>query len=165
MRTQNILKLLLIAISTVFILTGCSENYSNGERIGFITKFSKIGIIWKSWEGELNLTQTGMNTSSTFQFSIDNDNENERIIKTLDSASTYGWKIMIKYHETRGKNWFSNRGETNHFVIDVKVLDKTPLSMFNGNKGSGNEPNDPGAKHVHDTIYLVIWKSAQGVPK
>jgi len=137
-------------------LVGCSENYSNGERIGFVTKFSNRGLIWKSWEGELNLTQTGMNTSSTFQFSIDNDRQDDnttRLIKILDSAATLGWKVKIRYHETTGKNWFRNRGETDHFVETVEVLDRTPLSVF-------NTPQKDGT-HVAgkvDTIYLVIWR-------
>ena len=137
-------------------LVGCSENYSNGERIGFVTKFSNRGLIWKSWEGELNLTQTGMNTSSTFQFSIDNDRQDDnttRLIKILDSAATQGWKVKIRYHETTGKNWFRNRGETDHFVETVEVLDRTPLSMFTTPKQDGT--------HVAgkvDTIYLVIWR-------
>jgi hypothetical protein len=134
-------------------LVGCSENYSNGERIGFVTKFSNRGLIWKSWEGELNLTQTGMNTSSTFQFSIDNDRQDENVVKTLDSAATLGWKVKIRYHETAFKNWFRNRGETDHFVETIEVLDRTPLSMF-------NTPQQDGT-HVTgkvDTIYLVIWR-------
>ncbi len=137
-------------------LVGCSENYSNGERIGFVTKFSNRGLIWKSWEGELNLTQTGMNTSSLFEFSIDNDRQDDnttRLIKILDSAATQGWKVKIRYHETTGKNWFRNRGETDHFVETVEVLDRTPLSVFNSPKQDGT--------HVAgkvDTIYLVIWR-------
>jgi hypothetical protein len=137
-------------------LVGCSENYSNGERIGFVTKFSNRGLIYKSWEGELNLTQTGMNTSSTFQFSVDNDRQDDnttRLVKTLDSAATLGWKVKIRYHETTGKNWFHNRGETDHFVETVEVLDRTPLSMFNTPQKDGTQV----AGKV-DTIYLVIWR-------
>ena len=147
---KNTLFALLLLSLTLF---GCSENYSNGERIGFVTKFSNRGLIYKSWEGELNLTQTGMNTSSTFQFSIDNDRQDENVVKILDSAATQGWKVKIRYHETTGKNWFRNRGETDHFVETVEVLDRTPLSMF-------NTPQKDGT-HVAgktDTIYLVIWR-------
>lgn len=140
----------LLAISTL-ALTSCSENYSNGERIGFITKFSNRGIVCKSWEGEMNITQTGMNTSSTFQFSVDNDREDPTIIKTLDSAANLGWKTKIVYHETFGKNWFQNRGETDHFVKDVIVLDKNPMDIFGGNKS-----HTPVTGKVIDTIYVVI---------
>ena len=83
---MNSMKSLLLIGLVSLSLIGCTENYSNGERIGFVTKFSERGLIWKSWEGELNLTQTGMNTSSTFQFSIDNDREDSTTINTLDSA-------------------------------------------------------------------------------
>ena len=147
--------ILLIAISMIVILTGCTENYSNGERIGMVTQFSRTGWLWKSWEGHLNLTQTGMNSSSMtpFDFSIDNDREemSQDVIKTIDSAANYGWKVKLIYHETAGKNWLSNRGATDHFIVDVKVLDRDPVAfMHNGN--SENSKQSGG----HDTIYVVI---------
>ncbi len=146
---------LLTILTFMFTITiiGCSENYSNGERIGFITKFSSRGLMYKSWEGELNLTQTGMNTSSLFEFSIDNDHQDENVVKILDSAATQGWKVKIRYHETVGKNWFRNRGWTSHFVESVEVLDRTPLSMFNSPQKDGRVV----AGRI-DTIYVVIWR-------
>lgn len=142
-------KLILLAL-VVVSLTSCSENYSNGERIGVVTQFSSTGIIWKSHEGHLNVTQTGMNSSVPFDFSIDNDKEPEGIVATLDSAAQHGWKVKIVYHETMGWNWWKNRGDTNHFVNKVEVLEKNFGNAFNGNsqqKSSG---------HVIDTIYVVI---------
>lgn len=129
-----------------------TETYSEGERIGFVTKFSKKGRFWKSWEGELNLTQTGMNTSSTFQFSIDNDEEPKNIIAAIDSAANQGWKVKLNYHETSFKNWFENRGETNYFIRNVTILDRHPFgsSPFGGQATTGR---------VVDTIYVVIDKS------
>lgn len=154
---MNSMKSLLLIGLVSLTLIGCTENYSNGERIGFVTKFSDRGLIWKSWEGELNLTQTGMNTSSTFQFSIDNDREDEATIKTLDSAATLGWKVKLRYHETTGKNWFRNRGETDHFITHVEILDRKPLDIF------GGTPKQDGSTVAGrvDTIYLVIWKDKQ----
>jgi hypothetical protein len=57
------LKFIYSASLMIIFLSSCSENYSNGERIGLITQFSHKGLFWKSWEGQLNLTQTGMNSS------------------------------------------------------------------------------------------------------
>ena len=144
-------KLFVLAIATI-TFTSCTENYSNGERIGMITKFSKKGLVYDSWEGTLNTTQTGMNSAEPFQFSVDNDVNDPATIASLDSAATYGWKVKIKYHETFGKNWFSNRGETSYFVNEVQVLDKDPIgNIFNTkNQSSGK---------VVDTIYVVIDKS------
>lgn len=136
--------------------SGCSENYANGERIGLVTQFSRAGTFWKSWEGHLNLTKTGMNSSSNtpFDFSIDNDNENQDVIKKIDSAAQFGWKVKLIYHETKGKNWFHNRGETNHFITQVQVLDKNPVAnIFNGRSDSSAHGR------VIDTIYVVIDKS------
>ncbi len=144
---------LFLMIGALF--TSCvSENYSNGERIGLVTQFSETGIIWKSWEGHLNLTQTGMNSSVPFDFSIDNDNENPALIATIDSAANLGWKVKLVYHETFGKNWFDNRGETDHFVKECHIIDRTPMQT-----AFGTHPTEQQHGRVVDTIYVVIDKS------
>ena len=147
-------KFLVLSLVLASVITSCSENYSNGERIGMLTKFSKKGLIWDSWEGTLNTTQTGMNSAESFQFSVDNDVNDPVTISKLDSAASKGWKIKIKYHQTFGWNWFSNRGETNFFVNEVEVLDRDPIAnMF------GGQSNKPIGGKVVDTIYVVIDKS------
>jgi hypothetical protein len=145
------MKRTIFIMMSIFFLSGCSQNYSNGERIGLITKFSRSGIIWKSWEGHLNLTQTGMNSAQPFDFSIDNDNEPENLVKTLDSAAQYGWKVKLVYHQVFGYNWFNNRGDTDYFVTKCEVLDKNVGSMFSGSH----------AGRVVDTIYVVVVDSSR----
>ncbi len=129
-----------------------TENFSNGERIGYITKFSSKGRFWKSWEGELNLTQTGMNTSSLYEFSIDNDNEDPKVVALIDSAVNNGWKVKLKYHEVRVKNFFDNRGETNHFITGIDILDKSNANPFAGDRNG----------KIIDTVFVVIDKSQLG---
>lgn len=147
---MNKIKFILTSLVLSLFMTSCTENYSNGERIGMITKFSEKGLIWDSWEGTLNTTQTGMNSAEPFEFSVDRDVNDPKTIAMLDSAATHGWKVKIKYHETFGKNWFHNRGATNHFVKEVQVLDKDPIgNMF------GKETNQTTGRVV-DTIYVVI---------
>lgn len=146
-------KIIVPALYIMLFSSCVSENYSNGERIGLITQFSESGIIWKSWEGHLNMTQTGMNSSTPFDFSVDNDHPQPEVIKTLDSAAEYGWKVKLLYHQTFGKNWFNNRGETDHFVTSVEVLDKSISNMPQSNK-----PHTGCSTVPHDTIYLVIYK-------
>jgi hypothetical protein len=143
-------KQIAIVLSALVVLSSCSENYSNGERIGLVTQFSKTGAFWKSWEGHLNMTQTGMNSSTPFDFSVDNDDEPDALIKTLDSAAQFGWKVKLVYHETMGKNWFGNRGATDHFILRCEVLDKTPIQT-----AMGNGPH-PTTGKVIDTIYVVL---------
>lgn len=152
MKINSTLKALVIFLM-ILTLTSCSENYSNGERIGLVTQFSKRGMIWKTWEGHLNITQTGMNSADGFDFSIDGDNSNENTIHLLDSAASYGWKVKLIYHQTFGKNWFGNRGETNHFIDSVIVVDK---SFSEHNSYQGLIPEKAKNGHVIDTIYVVI---------
>lgn len=142
----------------VVSLFSCNENYSNGERIGLITQFSRTGNVNKSWEGHLNATQTGMNSSQPFDFSIDNDNEPDGLVKTLDSAAQFGWKVKITYHETFGKNWWHNRGHTDFFVTRCDVLDKMSSRTNIGVSGAGTSLQYERGK-VIDTIYVVIDKS------
>jgi hypothetical protein len=154
------IKFIFLALVATISMTSCTENYSNGERIGMITKFSQKGLVFDSWEGSLNTTQTGMNSATPFEFSVDNDVNDPKVISTLDSAATEGWKVKIKYHETFGKNWFSNRGETNYFVKDVVVLDRDPIGNMFGNESKSKKSNTDcdcktGGK-VIDTIYVVI---------
>ena len=152
---KNILPVFCLAIICI-TFSSCSENYSNGERIGYLTKFSHKGAAWKSWEGELNVTQTGMNTSSLFEFSVDNDHEDPKIVATLDSAANLGWKIRLTYHETLGKNWFGNRGETSDFVSDVKVLDRTNPHAFNGgNSSAPQQQSTSRAQGKSDTVVTI----------
>jgi len=172
------MKKILALLLGVLLFTSCSENYSNGERIGVVTQLSKTGVIWESHEGHLNVTQTGMNSSVPFDFSIDNDNESPELISTIDSAAQFGWKVKLTYHQTFGLNWLSNRGETDHFVTECQVLEKNFGNAFNG-KGNGGSlelseklanlegsvkvlmdkiQTAPVGGRVIDTIYVVIDK-------
>lgn len=146
------MKKILALLLGIVLFTSCSENYSNGERIGTITQFSKTGVVWKSHEGHLNVTQTGMNSSVPFDFSIDNDNELPSLIATIDSAAQNGWKVKLVYHQTFGLNWLSNRGETDHFVTECQVLEKNFGNAFNGKPNS----NSNTSGKVIDTIYVVV---------
>ena len=154
-------KHLLITLSVVALaLVSCSENYSNGERIGTVTQFSQTGVIWKSWEGHLNVTQTGMNSSVPFDFSIDNDNEDTAVVNTLKQAADSGWKVKLVYHETFGKNWYHNRGETSHFITRIEVLARSFSNLTNSTTSAPGSSANP--LHVvvdpiwaFDTLKLV----------
>ena len=141
-----------IILCTV-LLQSCKENYSNGEKVGNLIEFTQKGVIYDSWEGRLNMTQTGMNTSGEpFSFSFDNERDDQdSIINLMKQAQVEGWKLKIRYHEVWGfKNVFYNRGETNYFVDGVTVLDKdfaNPLRQLGQQQG-----------RVVDTIFVVIDK-------
>lgn len=145
---------LLFLFLTLSLFVGCKEHYSDGERVGTVTKFSKAGVIWDSWDGLLNITQTGMNSSGEpFAFSFDNDRDDQQaLIDTFLRAQVEGWKVKIKYHQVWGfKNLFHNRGESRYFVDDVEILDRNFSNPL-------NKRLQVESGRVVDTIWVVIDK-------
>jgi len=116
--------LFLLSILTV-MLVSC-QNYSEGERTGIITKLSKSGVMFKSWEGELkiapNVAQGGMiGQYETFSFSVDNDNTIKCItpIDSIQKWSRSGVPVTITYQQVRYLNWLNNRGNEDYFIKSV----------------------------------------------
>lgn len=151
------MKKLCLFLCTTILFCSCTENFSKGERIGLVTKFAQSGLIWKSYEGELHVTQTGMNsTMKDFDFSIDNNKSNqESLISTLDSSAKDGWKIRLIYHQCQNENITGSRGETNYFIDSVQVLDRNINTLFNNTTKTTNSLQG----HIIDTIYVIINKS------
>lgn len=157
---------IVMSIFCITLFSSCKERFSEGERVGTVTKFSKAGVIWDSWDGHLNLTQTGMNSAGEpFEFSFDNDrSDQDSLIGLVEDAQRYGWKIKIIYHQVWGfKNICHNRGETDYFVDDVVVLDKNFAKPLSGLGNVATEKNDKGEDVVklgtkENPLYVVIVK-------
>lgn len=134
----------------LFIVLSCSTSSQKGQAVGFVTHFTRSGVIWKSWDLELNASQTGMtSTAVEVDLSVDNDNEDQEIINALDSAQKYGWKVQIDYQQNFGVNCFNNRGTHSGFIKKVEVLDKNPL-------GAIRDTPAPLQHKVMDTIAVII---------
>ena len=153
MKMRKTIRVFGLAIVLCMMAVSCKENYSIGEKVGTLTEFAQSGLFWDSWDGRLNLAQTGMNTAGEpFEFSFDNDrSDQDSLIHLLQEAQVDGWKIKIKYHRVKGWNWFENRGRFDYFVDDVEVLDKNFANVMRMNNNAQG--------HVIDTIYVVIDKS------
>lgn len=153
---------LALFIMCAFFLGSCKEHFSDGERVGTVTKFSKAGVIWDSWDGDLNLTQTGMNSAGEpFSFSFDNDRtDQDSLIELVNEAQRLGWKIKIVYHQVWGfKNVMNNRGESDYFVDDVIVLDKAfskPLGAITDIAAKSDTTIRLGT--ADNPLYVVIIK-------
>jgi hypothetical protein len=151
--------LFVIVALCCMCFTSCKENFSNGERVGTVTKFSKAGVIWDSWDGHLNITQTGMNSAGEpFSFSLDNDrSDQDSIIRELINAQRYGWKIKIKYHQVWGfKNFYNNRGESDYFVDGIEILDKNFAHPLEDVGQSGQKAIKGLLGSKENPIHIVI---------
>jgi hypothetical protein len=98
--------------------------YSEGDRRGVVTKLSKKGIIFKTWEGQLamqNVSQGGsLNTSganatvsNTFNFSV----TDQEVIQELKDALDAGEPVRLEY-EQKLFPWWTER-KTEYEIVDV----------------------------------------------
>ena len=91
----------------VFGYVGWFNGYSDGERTGEIYKFSKKGLIWKSWEGEMYLggvSDEGKGlVLDKFHFSIPESQEAEKleVIEAVKLCAKERRLCTITY-----KQWF-----------------------------------------------------------
>ncbi len=87
--------------------------YSEGERAGYVQKFSKKGWICKTWEGEMAMVTMPGTVAEKFYFTVREDEVAKRI------NSTVGSRVVLNYQEHK---WIpvSCFGDTGHFVTGVR---------------------------------------------
>ncbi len=113
------LAVVIVAWFTYFFI--CGMTYSEGTRSGVLTKVSKKGYVFKTFEGELNVG--GLNQgdgtimpASIFKFSV----EGQDIYNQLEKEQ--GKKVVLHYKE-RIKAFFW-QGETNYFIQKVTFVER-----------------------------------------
>ncbi|MCF8179961.1 MAG: hypothetical protein K9J26_01020 [Limnohabitans sp.] len=93
-----------------------SWSYAEGERAGYVQKFSKRGWFCKTWEGELAMVSMPGTMSEKFFFSVREDRVANKINANM------GRKVAMQYEQHVGLPT-SCFGETEYFVKDLQVLD------------------------------------------
>lgn len=100
---------------------GCQ--YSEGERIGTITKISKKGLFFKTWEGEMSIRLSqGTMVNEKFIFSVRKDEVVKKIQDTLKS----GQICTVKYNQNsfQGEAISDTSYEIIDIIVDADVLSK-----------------------------------------
>lgn len=108
-----ILALIIIVISSYYAFV-YYVSYSSGFRAGELVKFSKKGVAFKTWEGQISQEAT----QPLWNFSVQ-DNSPE-VIEQLKSLQ--GKSVKLTYIE-RYKT-FPWLGETKYFVTEVQQTNK-----------------------------------------
>lgn len=108
--------LLIIALVAGYTWLTLSWSYSEGERAGYVQKFSNKGWLCKTWEGELAMVALPGTLAEKFPFSVRDEAVAEKINKTM------GKRVAVVYQQHIGvpTNCF---GETDHFVVDVRNVE------------------------------------------
>lgn len=114
-----VLIILIVGLGTItFLYFG---TYSEGARAGIIMKVSKKGVIFKTYEGQMNLETFGAMKSNnivseTFNFSVEDGNQ--QLIDDLNAAALSGNRVNLKYKQRYLQVFW--RGETKYFAIEVE---------------------------------------------
>jgi hypothetical protein len=118
----SVLRLLVVTVVIiVFAIAGYTWitlhwTYSNGERAGYVQKFSHKGWLAKTWEGELAMVSMPGTTAEKFYFTVREDSIAGKINASL------GKRVSLTYDQHVGVPT-SLFGETEYFVNDVKVIE------------------------------------------
>jgi hypothetical protein len=91
-------------------------SYSDGERAGYVQKFSRKGWVCKTWEGELAMVNLPGAMAEKFLFSVRDPAVAEQVEKSM------GKRVSLLYEEHLGVPT-TCFGETGHFITGVRVVD------------------------------------------
>jgi hypothetical protein len=117
---KSLIALILLGLTLISAYTWAmlSWSYADGERAGYVQKFSSRGYFCKTWEGELAMVSMPGTMSEKFFFSVRDNAVAQKINDNL------GKKVALKYEQHIGLPT-SCFGETEYFVIDLHVLDQS----------------------------------------
>jgi hypothetical protein len=104
----------IVALFAIYTWFSLSWSYSEGERAGFLQKFSKKGWICKTWEGEILLSSMPGAIPERFSFTVRDD----QVAKDMMAAT--GKRVILTYAQHKGVP-SSCFGETEHFIEKVVV--------------------------------------------
>jgi hypothetical protein len=89
--------------------------YSQGDRAGYVQKFSKKGWLCKTWEGELAMVNIPGSTPTIFTFTVQSDSLAAVVTQTM------GTQVTLQYDEHRGVIG-SCFGETQYYVTAARPV-------------------------------------------
>jgi len=104
-----------VALFAAYVTVVLHWAYSEGERAGYVQKFSRKGWVCKTWEGELAMASIPGSMPELFHFTVRNDAVAARLNKTM------GQRVALSYEQHPGLPT-SCFGETDYFVIDVRPV-------------------------------------------
>lgn len=125
---RNLVIIVLLLLIGVFTLLYFGI-YDEGVRAGNVVRVSKKGIIFKTYEGQLNLQSFGAlkgasTFAETFDFSVENDKT--EVIRELEAVALSGERVNLHY--IKRYNIFPWRGDTKYFVISVERIGERPYT-------------------------------------
>lgn len=97
----------------LYVWAAWSFTYSEGERAGYVQKFSRKGWICKTWEGELAMANLPGAMPQIFYFTVRDNDVASKINESM------GERVSLHYKERVGLPT-SCFGDTPYFVQDIR---------------------------------------------
>ncbi|MEN8138923.1 MAG: hypothetical protein ABFR62_10875 [Bacteroidota bacterium] len=130
-----VIVLILIAFFA-FLYLG---NYSEGTQAGVIMKIQKKGVVFKTWEGRLDMGTVGKSKSANlgskiFEFSI--NGKDEELLRKLQEAQLSGERVNLFFEQKYMKILWD--GDTKYFATGVESSNEVPEEKENKLPQLGN---------------------------
>jgi len=106
--------LLLALMFAAYVWLVLTWSYSDGERAGYVQKFSRKGWICKTWEGELLLTTLPGVVPEKFEFTVRDD------AVAAQLSANAGKRVVLNYSQHKGIPG-SCFGDTEYFIDKITV--------------------------------------------
>lgn len=103
-------------LAAVYLWVVLSWSFSDGERAGYVQKFSRKGWVCKTWEGELAMVALPGTLSEKFFFTVRDEAVAEQINASI------GKRVALSYEQHMGVPT-TCFGETQYYVTQIKVVE------------------------------------------
>ena len=119
-------RIVIFAVLGLFALVGGAQGvqymwrhgFSKGERTGVIRKISVKGSpVCKCLSGELVLAGGTAMNAEVWEFTVDNNDDDDPVVKALHEAERSSSRITLKYRQDKPLWWTCNPLE--YKVVDV----------------------------------------------
>jgi len=107
---------LAVLLVAAYVWLALSWSFAEGERAGYVQKFSRKGWICKTWEGELAMANLPGAMPEVWHFTVRDPMVAVRINDSM------GKRASLHYEQHRGLPT-TCFGETDYFVVDVKGVE------------------------------------------
>ena len=122
------LRAALIIVAAFLLLTvlwtwlTLNWSFSEGERAGYIQKFSNKGWLCKTWEGEIAMVTMPGAIPEKFSFTV----RESPVVEKINSLA--GKRVVLSYQQHKFIP-FSCFGETEYFVTSVREMSDQPTAL------------------------------------
>jgi hypothetical protein len=122
--TKKVVKIILIMavfVGLIIFSVMYWGVYDEGVRAGNVLRISKKGMLFKTYEGQLNLQTFGALKGASpimesFDFSVESNEE--QVLKDLEAVALSGERVNLHY--VKRYTTFPWRGDTKYFITKVE---------------------------------------------